>query len=211
MNRSIYTTLFLDIGGVLLTNGWDHAMRERAAHQFSLDLIEMNKRHALTFDTYEIGKITLDIYLDRVVFYRPRNFSREEFKEFMFSQSQAYPDMIGLISDLKTNYSLRTIAVNNEGKELMHHRINEFKLTEFIDFFVSSGFVGMRKPDNEIYRMALEMSHVKPQEVIYIDDRPLLTEIGKQLGMQVIQHKNFQETQNLLKELLSVTPHRKDR
>jgi putative hydrolase of the HAD superfamily len=205
MSVSAYTTLFLDIGGVLLTNGWDHGMRERAAQKFNLDLSELNKRHALTFDTYEIGKITLDVYLDRVVFYIPRNFSREEFKEFMFSQSQAYPDMMQFIGDMKTRYSLRTVAVNNEGRELMVYRIQHFQLKELIDFFVSSGFVGLRKPDVEIYRMALDMAQVKPQEVIYIDDRPMLTEIASQLGMQTIAHQSFQQTRNLLKDFLSIT------
>lgn len=205
MNSSIYTTLFLDIGGVFLTNGWDHNLRELAAHKFNLDLVEFNKRHALTFDTYEIGKITLDVYLDRVIFYIPRDFSRQEFKEFIFSQSQAYPEMIQLISDVKTRYSLRTIAVSNEGRELMNDRIIRFKLKIFIDFFICSGFIGLRKPDLEMYRMALEIAQVKAQEVIYIDDRQMLIEIGSQLGMQVIQHKEIQKTRNLLHKFLSVT------
>lgn len=203
MNRSVYTTLFLDVGGVLLTNGWDHGIREKAANKFNLDLIELNKRHSLTFDTYEIGKISLDVYLDRVIFYVPRNFSKEEFKEFMFSQSQAYPDMIKLIRDVKTRYSLRTVAVSNEGRELMNHRIQGFKLKEFIDFFICSSFIGLRKPDVDMYRMALEIAQVKPQEVIYIDDRQMLTEIGSQLGMQVILHKNVQKTDDLLQQFLS--------
>ena len=80
------TTLFLDIGGVILSNGWDHQLREKAAKKFGLDFMEMNQRHALTFDTYEIGKITLDEYLNRVVFYVSRSFSHEDFKEFMFGE-----------------------------------------------------------------------------------------------------------------------------
>jgi putative hydrolase of the HAD superfamily len=204
MHTSIYTTLFLDIGGVLLTNGWDHSMRERAANKFNLDLIEMNKRHALTFDTYEIGKITLDVYLDRVVFYTQRNFSREEFKDFIYAQSQAYPEMIQVIRDVKKHYSLRTIALSNEGCELMLKRIERFKLKEFIDFFVCSGFVGLRKPDETIYRMALDLVQVKPQEVIYIDDRLMLVEIGAKMGMQAIQHSNVEQTKIILKDFLSI-------
>lgn len=205
MNRSTYTTLFLDIGGVLLTNGWEQSMREKAAQKFGLDLIDLNKRHALTFDTYEIGKITLDVYLDRVVFYMPRSFSREEFKDFMFAQSQAYPEMIQFIREIKDRYSLRTVAISNEGRELVLYRIHHFKLKEFIDFFVCSGFVGLRKPDESIYRLALDLAQVTPKEVIYIDDRAMLTEIGGQLGMESIQHQNFQKTQNLLRDFLSIT------
>jgi putative hydrolase of the HAD superfamily len=202
MNRSPYTTLFLDVGGVFLTNGWDHHSREQAAQKFNLDLIELDKRHGLTFDTYEIGRITLDTYLDRVIFYIPRPFSREEFKEFMFAQSQPYPEMIQLIRDFKTRYSLRTVVVSNEGRELMLHRIKRFRLKEFIDFFVCSYFVGLRKPDEEFYHMALEMAQVQPQEVIYIDDRQMLAEIGRELGMQAIQHNDLQHTEDLLKQLL---------
>jgi putative hydrolase of the HAD superfamily len=205
MHETGYTTLFLDIGGVFLTNGWDHHMREKAAQKFNLDYGEMNSRHTLTFDTYEIGKITLDEYLNRVVFYHPRSFSIEEFKEFMFAQSRPYPEMIQLIRDIKVRYSLRTIAVNNEGRELMLERIKRFQLKEFIDFFVCSSFVGLRKPDEEIYRIALDLAQVEPKEVIYIDDRPLLIEIGHELGFKAIQHKTFEQTYNILKELLAPT------
>lgn len=204
MNTSAYTTLFLDVGGVFLTNGWDHKMRERAAHQFNLDLVELDKRHALTFDTYEIGKISLDVYLDRAIFYVPRPFSREEFKDFMFAQSQAYPEMIQLIRDIKARYALRMVVLSNEGRELMQHRIERFKMKEFIDIFICSAFIGVRKPDLEMYHMAFDIAQVRPQEIIYIDDRSMLTEIGNQLGMQVVQHKDFKQTQNLLQNFLSV-------
>ncbi len=205
MNASKYTTLFLDVGGVLLTNGWDHHMREHAAEKFGLNYEEMNSRHALTFDTYEIGKITLDEYLNRVVFYQSRSFSAQEFKEFMYDQSQSHPAMIQLILDIKSRYSLRTVVVSNEGKELMIQRIKRFKMKEFIDFFVCSGFVGLRKPDEAIYSIALDMAQVDPKEVIYIDDRPMLVEIGAKLGMQAIHHVDVKQTQSILTDLLSVT------
>src|SRR5512143_3867317 len=112
---SSITTLFLDIGGVLLTNGWDSGIRKRASDKFGLDYEEMNERHHLTFDTYEEGKLSLDEYLDRVVFYQARSFSREEFKAFMYAQSQPFPEMIKLMSDLKAQYKLQVAAVSNEG------------------------------------------------------------------------------------------------
>lgn len=202
MQTTPYTTLFLDVGGVFLTNGWDRHMREKAAQKFSFDLIEFDKRHALTFDTYEIGHITLDVYLDRVIFYTPRAFSREEFKAFMFAQSEAYENMIQFIRDLKNRYSLCTVAVSNEGRELMEYRIHHFKMKEFIDFFVCSCFIGYKKPDIEMYRLALDIAQVKPQDVIYLDDRQLLSEVGGQLGMKAIQHKTYEQTQVLLNELL---------
>jgi putative hydrolase of the HAD superfamily len=211
MHESGYTTLFLDVGGVFLTNGWDHHMREKAAQKFLLNYEDMNSRHALTFDTYEIGKITLDEYLKRVVFYQSRSFSLDEFKEFMFTQSQSYPEMIQLLRDIKSRYSLKTVVVSNEGRELMEQRIQRFRLKEFIDFFICSGFVGLRKPDEEIYRIALDSAQVDPKEVIYIDDRSMLVEIGNQLGLQSIQHISFEQTKNLLENFLSDIPYKKDK
>src|ERR1041384_2585067 len=126
--HSQITTLFLDIGGVLLTNGWDHNSRKRAAETFGLDYDEMSERHHLTFDTYEEGKLSLDEYLNRVVFYQERSFSREEFKKFMYAQSKPYPDMIKLIRGLKSQYGLRVAAVSNEGRELTIYRVQQFKL-----------------------------------------------------------------------------------
>jgi putative hydrolase of the HAD superfamily len=129
--RTLITALFLDIGGVLLTNGWDRNMRKDAAATFGLDYEEMNERHHLTFDTYEEGKLSLDEYLRRVVFYEKRPFSLEEFRAFMFAQSQPYPDMIALVQDLKSRHRLKVAAVSNEGRELTIHRIRKFELGTF--------------------------------------------------------------------------------
>src|SRR6201996_5587960 len=141
------TALFLDVGGVMLTNGWDRKSREAAAKQFNLDLNELNDRHRMTFDTYESGKLSLDEYLKRSVFYKDQPFTMQDFRQFMLDQSVAYPDMIQLVKDLKKKYALKIAVVNNEGRELNEHRIRTFQLNEFVDFFVSSCFVHFRKPD----------------------------------------------------------------
>lgn len=190
--------IFLDIGGVILTNGWDHSLREKAAEHFHLDYKEMDKRHALIFDTFEIGKISLDDYLERVVFYTSRSFSLQTFKDFMFSHQEALVEMLQYIKDIKKKHLVPIFAVSNEGRELMDARIQRFQLKEAIDCFICSGYVGLRKPDPAIYRLALDMSHSKPEEVIYIDDRPLLAEIGSKLGFKTIQHSSFQQTKQLL-------------
>lgn len=197
-----YKTLLLDIGGVILTNGWDRNSRALAAKTFQLDQADLDKRHALTFDTFEIGKISLDTYINRAVFYTPRSFTLQQFKEFMFTQSQPHKEMLELIRETKKRHSLRIIALTNEGKELMLHRIKQFHLNDFIDFFVCSAFVGMRKPDLDMYHLALNLAHAKPEEVIYIDDRELLAEIGKGLGLMSIQHKSYDETAKQLQNLL---------
>ena len=196
-NSPIYA-LFLDIGGVLLTNGWDHTMRQKAAEKFGLDYPEMNERHHLTFDTYEVGKLDLDEYLKRVVFYEKRNFTPKTFTDFMFAQSQPHPQMIELVKALKTRYKLKVAAVSNEGRELTIYRIKKFGLGEFIDFFVSSCFVHFRKPDPDIFCIALDLAQVQPEHVAYIEDRPMFIEIARSLGMRAIHHTGVAETRAAL-------------
>jgi len=199
------TALFVDIGGVLLTNGWDRSMRKRAAETFGLDSGEMDERHHLTFDTFEEGKLSLEEYLNRVVFYQQRPFSREEFRSFMFAQSQPYPEMMELIRSLKRRYGLKVAVISNEGRELTVYRIHKFRLVEFVDFFVSSCFVHFRKPDADIYRIALDIAQVSPAELVYIDDRGMFVEVAQGLGIRGIHHVSYESTRNALAEL-GLTP-----
>ena len=194
------TALFLDVGGVMLTNGWDRKSREAAAKQFGLDLDELNDRHRMTFDTYESGKLSLDEYLKRAVFYTDRPFTMEDFRKFMYDQSVAYPEMIELIRALKAKYKLRIAVVNNEGREINEHRIRFFKLNEFVDFFISSCFVHFRKPDADIWKIALDIAQVPKQEVVYIDDRMMFVQVAEGLGLRGVCHssKDVQKTRNAL-------------
>ena len=201
MGNSPITTLFLDIGGVLLTNGWDHAARQQAAERFHLDVADIEERHHLTYDTYEAGKLSLVEYLQRVIFCQDRPFSMDDFKSFMLSRSQPYPEMIELIRTLKTRYALKTIAVSNEGREINAYRIHTFQLDRIIDTFVSSCFVHYRKPDLDIYRIALDISQAAPEAVAYIDDRPLFIEVASSLGIHGILHIDYHSTCIKLLEL----------
>ena len=188
------TALFTDIGGVLLTNGWDHQARKRAAKIFAIDLDEMEDRHHLTFDTYEEGKLTLDEYLGRVVFYQKRSFTRAQFSKFMFAQSKPFPEMIELVRRLKSKHGLKVAVVSNEGRELNAHRIQTFKLDSFVNFFISSCFVHFRKPDEDIFRMALDIAQVPVSQVLYIDDRLMFVQIAKSLGIHGIHHTDYKST-----------------
>lgn len=195
------TALFLDVGGVMLTNGWDEEARRRAVERFSLNGSEVNQRHHLTFDTYEEGKLSLDDYLERVVFFEPRRFTKDEFKAFMFAQSQPYPSMIDLMRALRERFKLKLVVVSNEGRELNEYRIHEFKLNEFIDVFVSSCFVHYRKPDPEIFRLALDISQVQPAQVAYIEDRAMFVEVARGLGLAGIHHVGIDSTRAALARL----------
>jgi putative hydrolase of the HAD superfamily len=192
--KSSITTIFTDIGGVLLTNGWGRGGRKKAVEKFDLDPLETEERHNLTFDTYEVGKLSLDEYLERVVFYKKRDFSVEDFRGFMFEQSRDFPEMINLMQSLKTKYHLKIAVINNEGRELNEYRIKKFKLGSFADFFISSSFVHFRKPDADIFRVALDVAQVPVNEIVYIDDRSLFVQVAERLGLRGIVHTTYEDT-----------------
>jgi putative hydrolase of the HAD superfamily len=192
--RAPITALFVDIGGVLLTDGWDHDARKRAATNFKLELAEMEDRHHLTFDTYEEGKLTLEQYLDRVVFYQKRPFTRARFRRFMFAQSKPYPEMISLVAQLKVRHGVKVAVVSNEGRELNAYRIRKFKLDGFVDSFISSCFVHVRKPDADIFRLALDIAQAPAGQVVYVDNTPMFVQIAEGLGIRSILHTDYRST-----------------
>ena len=193
-NKESITTLFLDIGGVLLTNGWDHASRALAATTFNLDFKEMESRHNLMSGLVELGKISLNEYLRWVVFYEKRPFGPKEFETFMLSQSQALPHMIEAICQLKARFRLKIVAVSNEMRELNAYRIEKFNLNSVFDFYISSCFVGLRKPDKAMFLLALDASQTPANRVAYIDDRPLFVDIARELSLHGIHHTGVEST-----------------
>jgi putative hydrolase of the HAD superfamily len=188
------TTLFVDIGGVLLSNGWGHASRQLAATTFGLNTAELEQRHQLVFSTYELGHLSLADYLWHVVFYQPRSFGAAAFQEFMFAQSQPHPEMLALVRQLKARYHLKIVVVSNEARELNAHRIHSFGLAGFVDFFVSSCFVHLSKPDVAIFRLALDLAQTPAAQVLYLDDQPLFVGVAAGLGIRGICHENYTST-----------------
>ncbi len=188
------STLFLDVGGVLLTNGWDHHARRRLAKNFKLDWAEMEERHKLNFATLEEGKLTLEEYLGRVVFYQKRPFTRAQFRRLMFAQSNPYPAMIDLIAQLKARHRLKIVVVSNESREVNAYRIRKFKLDQFVDCFISSCFVHIRKPDADIFRLALDIAQAPARQVLYIENTPMFVQIAEGLGIRSILHTDYKST-----------------
>jgi putative hydrolase of the HAD superfamily len=195
MNKTLpITTLFLDIGGVLLTDGWDHRTRSRAATEFKLDFAEMEDRHHLIFGVYEEGKLTLDEYLNHTVFHEDRPFTRDQFREFMFAQSKPFPEMLDLVTQLKIQHRLRIGVVSNEARELNSYRIDKFKLNEFVDFFISSCFVRLRKPDVDIFRLALDVAQTPAEQVLYIENTAMFVQVAEKLGIRGLLHTDYKST-----------------
>jgi putative hydrolase of the HAD superfamily len=192
------TTLFLDIGGVMLSNGWGHDSRRLAAEKFNLNLSEMESRHHLTFVTYEEGKLTLKEYLNRVVFYQKRTFTPNQFQKFMFDQSTPYTEMIEFILKLKVQNQLKIAVVNNEARELNEHRIKKFKLNQFVDFYISSCFVHFRKPDADIFRIALDIAQIPAENVVFIENTQMFVDVARDLGIRSIHHTDYKSTRSEL-------------
>ncbi|HXM16235.1 MAG TPA: HAD-IA family hydrolase [Candidatus Eremiobacteraceae bacterium] len=187
------TALFWDIGGVILTNGWDRHSRRAAAEKFHLDWEEFQDRHDFSFPGFDSGHMTLSEYLDRTLFYRPRPFSREEFVEFMYAQSSEYSKVREVLDQVTRQGKYLITSINNEPLELNQYRIEKFELKRNFTAFFSSCYVRARKPEETIFRMALEVTQQIPGQCIFIDDRSLNLESPKRLGMNVIQHQNAEQ------------------
>lgn len=197
--------IFWDIGGVLLTNAWDRTERAKAFEEFHLDPDEFHSRHELVVSAFERGKITLEQYLDRTVFYTQRPFTREVFRDFMFSLSLPFPAVLHFAQSLTDSGKYLMGTINNESRELNIHRIDSFGLRKIFTVFVSSCFLGLRKPEHEIYRLALDVSQFPAEECCFIDDRALNLECAAQMGMHTIQMQNLDQLRSDLKKL-GVTP-----
>ncbi|MGB2593173.1 MAG: HAD-IA family hydrolase [Candidatus Acidiferrum sp.] len=193
------TTLFWDIGGVILTNGWDRDSRREAANSFHFDYEEFEDRHDLSFPAFDSGQISLNEYLDRTLFYRARSFTREEFTAFMFAQSKEFPETRAVLDDASRAGRYFIGSINNEPLELNQYRIEAFHLRRDFVVFFSSCYVRSRKPEETIFRIALEVTQRPPEECVFIDDRPLNLDSPRRLGMNVIHHQNAEQLRSELR------------
>ena len=197
------TTLFLDIGGVLLTNGWDNGDRRKVSAHFGLDWDAFEQRHQKLHTPLETGQITLDEYLKETVFYEPRPFTEAEFIEQMRAVSQSFEDMIEFICAFKKEHGLKVVALSNESRELSDYRTRTFDLKRMFDAFFVSGYVYYQKPDAHIYEIALDVMQVEKSEVVYIDDRAALIEAGEAVGLLSIMHTSLESTRHQLTALMN--------
>ena len=185
--------IFWDVGGVLLTNAWDHTQRAQALDRFQLDPREFHDRHEMVVSSFERGKIGLDEYFDRTIFYRPRSFKRDEFRDFMLSLSQPLPGMLEFAQSLTNTGRYLMGTINNESRELNYYRMEKFGLRNTFRLFFSSCFVGLRKPERDIYRLALETTQIPAEECCFVDDRSINVEAAAQMGMHAIEMKTLDQ------------------
>lgn len=195
------TAVFSDVGGVLLTNGWDRGSRRKACEEFDLDWEEFEDRHELVAAAFDQGELTLDQYLDRTVFHRSRNRSRQDFRAFMYAQSEPFPESLAILSRLAQSERYFLATINNESLDLNLYRINRFGLRKYFSAFFSSCFLHAKKPAEAIYRRALEITQRPPEECVFVDDRALNLECARLLGMHTV---HFQSARQLESELASL-------
>jgi putative hydrolase of the HAD superfamily len=195
------SAIFWDVGGVLLSNAWDREQRQRTLKQFDLDEVEFESRHEMLVSSFERGKISLQEYLERTIFYRPRSFTLDAFEKYMFSLSQPHTETLQLAKELSRSCKYLMSTINNESKELNLYRIQTFGLREIFSLFISSCFVGLRKPEAGIYRLALEITQRPPEECCFVDDRPLNLDSASRLGMHVIRMENAEQVRRDLQSL----------
>jgi len=193
--------IFWDVGGVLLSNAWDHRQRSEALAHFQLDEAEFHDRHEMVVSSFERGKITLDEYLNRTVFHRARPFTRDAFREFMFSLSQPFPEVLQFAESLADSGKYFMGTINNESRELNDYRIETFGLRQIFRLFISSCFVGLRKPERDIYRLALETTQIPADECCFLDDRALNLECAAKLGMHTIEMQTLDQLRADLSKL----------
>jgi putative hydrolase of the HAD superfamily len=196
--------IFFDIGGVLGSNGWDREQRAAAAHNFGLDVAEVEDRHGEAVATLEQGKMPLDEYLRCTVFHRPRTFEPAEFKAYMLAQSTPFPETIDLARALARTGRYRLMTINNESAELNQYRLEQFGLRDIFITFFSSCWVGILKPARRIYEVALAMSQAEAEGSVFIDDRERNLEPARALGMRTIR---FTDALGLRQELAALGVH----
>jgi putative hydrolase of the HAD superfamily len=184
------STILWDVGGVLLTNGWDHQGRRSVLERFHVDIAQFEERHPEPNDRWEKGLISAAEYLNETVFIEPRDFTPNDFLAAMKAESYLLPDSaIGVLESVALSQDLDLGILNNEARELNDHRIEEFGLRGYFDFFFSSCYVRLRKPSAEIYRLALDVLQCEPGEVIFIDDRPGNVEVAAGIGIHAIRYE----------------------
>ncbi len=193
--------LFWDIGGILLTNGWDRGARRTAVETFGLDAEEFESRHHMVEDAFELGHLGLDGYVERTVFHRSRDFTKQAFADFMLAQSKPYPEILAIVDRLARSKRYLLATLNNESRELNLHRIERFGLRRYFTVFFSSCFLGVKKPDEAIFRLALQLTQLAPEEALFIDDRALNLECARSYGMHTIHYQAAAQLQEELRRL----------
>lgn len=206
MARARYHILYSDVGGVLGTNGWDTRLRHRIAEHFQVESKEIENRHHLNFDTYERGFISFEKYIEYVFFHEPRSFTVEHVRDYAYEASKPWLQNIEFYRKVKNANQLKLGVISNEGRGLTEHRVRKFGLRDLADFMVFSHTTHLRKPDPAIWRLALDLAQVTPEESLYVDDRAMFVDVAAEYGFTAIQYTSLPELSRQLSILGLMVP-----
>jgi putative hydrolase of the HAD superfamily len=196
------STILWDVGGVLLTNGWDHNERHSVLSRFGVNIDAFEQRHPDANDDWEKGLLTIEQYLDKTIFYEPRNFSATEFLDAMKAESKVLEDSaLGILGKIAASDSIMLGMLNNEARELNDHRIDAFKLRDYFQIFLSSCYVGLRKPEARMFELALDVLKRDPAEIAFVDDRAGNVQAAKAAGMHGIHYQGSEQLRAEFKKL----------
>ena len=188
------STILWDVGGVLLTNGWDRQQRDAVVARFGLDQADFERRHAEVDQAWEKDEIGADEYLRHTVFFEPRNFTLAEFLDAMRAESTLLADSaIGILRELSTSEGYVLATVNNESRIMNEFRLMKFDLLDEFDAFFSSCYLGLRKPDRKIYQVALDVLQRDPERVVFIDDRAENVAAAASLGIHGVRYEGSEQ------------------
>ena len=199
---SVIQHVFFDIGGVLGSNGWDREQRARAVERFELHPDDFQCRHEEVVGAWEEGRITLDEYLDIAIFHTTRGFSRREFVDFMFAQSIPDEAVVAFARHLTRDTRFTLMTLNNESDELNRHRIEKFGIAQVFEAFLSSCWLGFRKPTHRFYERALAIAQADPATSLFIDDRQQNIAPARALGMSAILFESAEQLRPQLERVL---------
>jgi putative hydrolase of the HAD superfamily len=193
--------VFFDIGGVLATNGWDRGSRKLAVEKFGLDAEGFESRHDAMAGPLDEGTVTLSEYVKFTVFNVPRPFSADDFIAFIYAQSVPFQETIEIARAVAEGCTYWVMTLNNESDELNRYRIKQFGLDAIFDGFLSSCWLGLRKPTLAFYQRALNIAQADPASSVFIDDREQNIIPARGLGMNVIQYQSASQLETELRQL----------
>lgn len=195
-------TIFWDIGGVLLTNGWDKDQRADVLGRLGVDLEDYESRHDAANFYWERGLSTAKCFFDQTVFTRPRDFTFEDLWLQVCAESKIlHPECFDILRVLAADGRFKVATLNNESRELNEHRLHAFPLQFYFDYFVCSGYVHEMKPDAAIYRSAIEISGYRAEQTLFIDDKQENCEAAMELGMKAIRFESPAQLKGALAQL----------
>ncbi len=180
--------ILFDVGGVLLTNGWDHKERAEVLDRFQLDSEKFEALHPSPYDDWEKDLIDARKYLDATVFYEPRPFTHEDFLNAIFAESVLLEDSaLPVLQEVAAGGKYLVGSLNNEAREPNDYRFAKFGLRKYFKVAFSSCYVGLRKPGPEIYKRAIDILGAPAERILFIDDRQGNVDAAIEAGMKSIR------------------------